>query len=167
MGELWKPIKGYENYKASTFGRICSIPRGRRKNGCYLKPNVGNSGYRYVSLCKDGVPKSFTVHRLIAATFLEDDSTRGDVNHIDGDKLNNRVENLERTTRKENMIHAVANGLQRSTKGTSRFNSKLTDDDVREIRRSKGTTTELGLRFCVDSSKISRIKNFKAWKHVH
>lgn len=116
--EIWKDIPGYEGYyQASTCGRIRSVDRivrqqGRGKafdglrKGRILKSRLLNSGYLVVWLCKDGKSKALTVHRLIADTFIPRNDERSDVNHKDGNKGNNNIENLERCTKSENIKHS-------------------------------------------------------------
>ena len=93
--EIAKPIPDYEEYYATNFGRIWSD-----KTKTWLKQSLRgdkttNSMYLSVTLCKEGVRKSFTVHRLIALTFLPNPNNLPQVNHKDENKMNNKVENLE------------------------------------------------------------------------
>ena len=125
MTEIWKPIKGYEGlYEVSSMGRIKSIERkvynpGVLGNGCYRtvpekirKPNI-MKGYHCISLIKNNKYKVYRIHRLVIEHFVgEAPSIEHQVNHIDGDKSNNRVENLEWVTPKENTHHAIKNGLR-------------------------------------------------------
>lgn len=125
MVEEWKPIKGYEGYyEISSFGRIKSIERkvynpGVIGEGSYRtvpekirKPNI-MKGYHCICLIKNKSHKVFRVHRLVMEHFVsEAPSQEHQVNHIDGDKSNNHVENLEWVTPKENTQHAIANGLR-------------------------------------------------------
>ena len=118
-GDQWKDIPGYENlYQASESGDVRSIthpvsgPKGSTiiKYGRILKQQM-NGGYKTCILSKDGESKVFTVHRLIASTFIPNPDNKPQVNHIDGDKLNNKVTNLEWVTQSENMQHAKNSGL--------------------------------------------------------
>jgi len=123
--EEWKPIKGYEGlYEVSSFGHVRSVDRvrifknGRKRffPGKIIKPYpCTNTGYLMVGL-KGGVkPVCASVHRLVAAAFLGVSELQ--VNHIDGDKQNNHVENLEYTTQSENMLHAYRLGLEKGHAG--------------------------------------------------
>ena len=102
--EEWRDIDGYEGkYQVSNLGRV----RSKYK---ILKPN-NVKGYLYVYLRKNNKSKALKVHRLVAEAFLVNEKNKPQVNHIDGNKENNNVNNLEWCTNKENMNHAVRNGL--------------------------------------------------------
>ena len=125
MEEIWKPITDYEGlYEISSMGRVKSIERkvynpGVIGDGNYRtvperirKPNI-MKGYRCVSLIKNKKHKVFRIHRLVIEHFMgQAPSPEYQVNHIDGDKSNNCVENLEWVTPKENTLHAIENGLR-------------------------------------------------------
>lgn len=104
MSEIWANIKDYDDYQVSNLGRICSYKSEDRK---IIKGYVQNTGYLTVSLNN----KKYSVHRLVAETFIHKIKGKNVVNHIDGNKLNNTVENLEWCTTKENIQHAFKNGL--------------------------------------------------------
>lgn len=114
--EEWKDIPTYEFYQASSFGRIRSKKRKVKNKGTYggwctfnskiLKQYIDNMGYYFVVLCINGKTKRIRVHRLIAFTFLDNANNYNEVNHIDGNKLNNHIENLEFCSHKHNMQEA-------------------------------------------------------------
>ena len=116
MQEIWKDIPNYKNYQASSFGRIRSKERKVKNNGTYgglctfhskiLNQFIDNMGYYFVILSIDGKSKRIRVHRLIAFTFLNDTNNYNEINHIDGNKLNNSIENLEFCSHKHNMQEA-------------------------------------------------------------
>ena len=102
INEVWKPVAGYEGiYEVIDYGNV------RKTNGKEIRGNVNSYGYRVVRLSKNGIGIDKKVHRLVALAFLPAISGKECVNHKDGNKLNNRVENLEWVTRGENNIHAV------------------------------------------------------------
>lgn len=117
MSEIWKDIKGYEGlYQASNLGRIKSL-RNYHQTGRILKTFKRPNGYLIVTLCNRGKQTTKSVHRLVAETFIEKESNKDQVNHKNGNKEDNRVDNLEWCTCKENINHAWENGLSKVTKG--------------------------------------------------
>lgn len=111
--ELWKDIPNFEGlYQANTNGEIRSINHIRKngtskyeQQGKLLKFNLNPNGYLQVRLSKNGIAKTYRVNRLIALTFIKNPLNKETVNHINGNKLDNRVENLEWATEKEQAIH--------------------------------------------------------------
>lgn len=116
MIEIWHPCAGYEtHYEVSNFGNVRSIERmvnnrcgnGLRKSPAkILKHGKSKSGYLIVSFCVDGVKSNQTIHRLVARAFISNESNKPQVNHKDGNKHNNCVNNLEWATVSENAKHA-------------------------------------------------------------
>ena len=110
MEEIWKPVKNNPNYEVSSFGRVKSIARtvvysdGRVFSypSVVLKTQTDCNGYVRVSI---GNKKALKVHRLVAEAFLENNQSFPEVNHIDGNKQNNNVNNLEWVSRSNNMYH--------------------------------------------------------------
>lgn len=129
--EIWKDIQGFEGcYQVSSEGRIRSESRvislptrwggvtERSLTGRVIKPYVAK-GYYYVDLRLDGIKFKFSVHRLVAGTFISNTEGKPQVNHKNGIKTDNRVENLEWCTQFENMQHAWDNGLRKQSKRQS------------------------------------------------
>ena len=121
MEEIWKDIKGYEGlYQVSNFGNVKSLDRYIiNKNGDkqyfpgkYLNQGISDN-YLKVILSKNNKQRTFRVHILVARTFIPNPENKPEVNHIDGNKSNNRVDNLEWNTRSENELHAYKNGLSK------------------------------------------------------
>lgn len=106
---MLKQIKGFPNYFVSDEGYVV----GARGN--VLKVDLNKAGYQRVSLCSDGVVTRRFVHRIVAETFLEHNEDNPIINHIDGNKLNNCVSNLEWTTHKKNLKHALDTKLRDMT----------------------------------------------------
>lgn len=126
MEEIWKSVVGYEGlYEVSSLGNLKSLDRvkgmyGQLKNykGRDLKPN-SNKGYLKQILHKDGERKYAQVHRLVAIAFLPNPENKQEVNHKNGIKTDNRVDNLEWVTTSENQKHAYISGLASSRLGES------------------------------------------------
>lgn len=111
--EIWADIKGYKGlYAISNYGRILSRPRKRTKGGL-LTPQISKYGYYMQMLYKNGEQKLHRVNRLVAKTFVSNPNNLSQVNHIDGNKLNNKAKNLEWVTQSENQLHAYRIGLQK------------------------------------------------------
>lgn len=139
--EIWKPIKNYEDsYEVSDFGRIRSMDRYTHTwNGQVFKKGViktlkeDKDGYFKVWLSKESKKKPFFVHRLVAEAFIVNAEKLPIVNHMDGNKKNNHVDNLEWCTRSHNDKHAFEHGLRKATDGgTSKRVAKI-DPDTNEI----------------------------------
>lgn len=120
--EQWKQVVGYEGlYEVSDNGRIRSIDRAIKRcdgvewqlQGVVRVQPIDKRGYPSVVLSKDGVRKTHRVHRIVMDAFAPSGRKR-EVNHIDGNKINNRLENLEWATSSENKIHASRTGLIKS-----------------------------------------------------
>jgi len=135
MSTQWKEIEGYEGfYEVSDQGQVRRVGKATGAvQGRILKLKAGTSGYPIVHLSKENKVRTHMVHRLVAKAFLP--NRKEQVNHINGDKLDNRAENLEWVTQSENMRHAVATGLwkARDMGGENNPFSKLSDVERRTI----------------------------------
>ena len=168
MIEIWKDIKGVEGkYEISSLGRVMSIKRKGTRGGI-LNIHKSINGYLRVCLWIDDGVKTLSLSRLIAQAFIPNPENKPEVNHINGIKTDNRIENLEWCTRDENQKHAYKIGL-RSHYGESNPNRKLNEQQVKIIRDeiSYGASPQqLALRFNVTTTSIGQIKNRKTWKHI-
>lgn len=174
--EIWKPVKGYENlYFVSNLGNI-------KNNRRVLKIHPQNSGYLQITFTKEGKRKKFLVHRLVAEAFKPTNDCTLIVNHIDGNKLNNVVNNLEWCTNSENIIHARKLGLNpynMPTKGikigrSSKYRNVSFDSDrkkwIGSIRHNKKTLGQKRfdieedaakhVDYLIDLYSLDRPKNF-------
>lgn len=156
MEEMWLDIKDYEgHYQVSNTGKVRSLKTNR-----ILKPRVsGQYKYFSVSLCKNGKPKDFYIHRLVASHYIDNPENKYSVNHIDGNKMNNNVSNLEWATGTEQNNHAFRLGLKHSE-----HHSKLTREQVNEIRKTKGKLKDIAKIYGVSDGLVSMIRRNKIWR---
>lgn len=134
-GEQWRPVVGYEDvYLVSDLGRVQRIGRGNGSQPGRIKKSTDHAqGYSSLLLYQNNQPRGFLVHRLVAEAFIRPLSEPDEVNHINGDKRDNRLVNLEIVTRQENVDHAIRTGLANYS-GENNPQAKLTAKQVAEIR---------------------------------
>lgn len=176
--EIFKPIIGFEKYyQVSNKGNIKSIQRViTRKNGIkqtvqerLLKQSINSNGYPYCVLFINGKGYHVRVHRCVAEAFLKNIENKPCVNHVDGDKKNNCVENLEWVSHLENNTHALTHGLRQSTKGEIHGKAKLKESDIKNIIALKGvlSSRKVAEKYNLSShTTILRIWRKQNWKHV-
>ena len=163
--ETWRDIQGYEGYyRISNWGRVQSL-RGIK----ILKPLVVPNGYEQVSLSVNGIRRQVSVHRLVAHAFLGPCPDGQVVNHKNGKKADNRADNLEYCTQRENDQHS-RRVLGHDRQGESNSSAKLTDEDVRKIRQLYATGNysqpQLAAKFGVKQVTIWHIIHRHNWKHI-
>lgn len=134
--EIWKDIQDYEGrYQVSNLGRVKSIERldsiGRHVSEKILKPTLEEWGYYCVILYKESKKRYYQIHRLVAQAFIPNHQNKPQVNHIDGNKINNHVENLEWVTGSENVQHAYNNNLHKIPFGEKNPNATLNWENVK------------------------------------
>lgn len=178
MPNDWKAVNRWRDYYAvSRAGLLKRTKEGRSTFvGRIVRGRPNDDGYVCVSLCRPGVQHHTKIHILVAEAFLGPRPThRHEVNHKNGIKHDNRVENLEWVTPRENSQHARENGLWRPKRGEQNGRAKLTKEMVRWIRkqaangvRHSDIAHELELRFHVQVSRvrIGRIVRRLAWTHL-
>lgn len=174
--ERWKDIKGHEGlYQISDVGRVKRIGGGRGAKAGRILSSSNVHGYRHVDLYRKQVRDSKRVHILVAEAFIgARPSDRHEINHKNGCRSDNRVENLEWCTRSENLWHAyhILGTMKRPTapKGERSGPAILTEKEVVEIRGlySKGNVTyaQLSDRYGVSWSTIGYIVRGKTWRHL-
>jgi len=171
--EKWKNITGYNNYYVSTEGRVKSKnDKGNWGNERILKIIERKSGYCVVNLYSysDGNKKmkQCRVHKLVAKAFIPNPKNKPLINHIDGDKTNNSVNNLEWVTHSENMNHSYKNGFHNQPSGQK--TTKLTPKEVKEIRnrykKEDISQYNLSIEYNVCESTIRNVVNRNSWKWV-
>ena len=168
MIEIWKDIKGYDgDYQISNLGRIKSLMFGKEK---ILKSRKDTNGYYGVVLYKNHKKYSKRIHRLVLENFNPiENMDKLEVNHKDGIKSNNILENLEWCDRLKNERHAYEIGLKNKN-GINNPQSKLKNNNIIEIRKllkeNNLTQEEIGKLFGVSKTTISLIKLNKIWVHI-
>lgn len=164
--EEWEQLKDFPNYGILSEGRVMRWQPGRRTHkGKILKPFQDTSGYLLVSLFKNNKRYDRPIHRLVAKEFCLPINGQ-EINHIDGNKLNNRADNLEWVSRSDNVKHMFRIGL-RSNRGELNPKAKLTMDEVNKIRRSLAfgnSYQSLANKFKVSKSCIAFIAQGKSWR---
>ena len=167
--ERWLPVVGHEtDYEVSNLGRVRRIGRGQGATvGRVLCAHLPPEGYPKTALRRGAKRRMHWVHRLVAEAFLGPSRGRI-VNHKNFDKSDNRVQNLEWVTHRENVLHAFAADRRDDAVGMRSGAAKLDDDAVRFIRRAypRLNGVELAQRFGVNSTTIYQVLRGRTWKHV-
>lgn len=155
LDEIWQSVDGYEGlYLVSTYGRVLSAPRsGTKKEWHFLAPHLV-CGYVQYELSKSNKTKSYKAHRLVAEAFLPNPERKREVNHIDGNKHNNKLDNLEWSTTSENQIHAH----YKLGKGIKAVKQLSKDGKLIKVWRS---IKEASLSLGIDRSDISNASRGK------
>lgn len=182
MEEEWRDVVGYEGlYQVSNIGSVRSLDRIHpttsnvgnatlyKRKGSVMSPKTEKSGYITQTLSKDKITKTRKVHRLVAQAFIPNPEKKPQVNHKNGIKSDNRVENLEWVTTFENRQHAYDTGLQKPTKGTLNGMAVYTERDVEfvSIQYAMGMK-QVDIERTYEYSKafVHSVVNNKSWRHV-
>lgn len=163
MEEIWKDVIGYEDeYMVSNTGKMFSL-----KSGKQLKIYKDKDGYHKATFSRKQKKKLFLIHREVIKSFSTNPENKRCVNHKDGNKSNNAIDNLEWCTHKENISHADSTGL-RNIKGENNKISKLRSFEVLEIRSLYDGSNKkyLAKKYNVSEWNIKLIVELKAWKHI-
>ncbi len=174
--ETWKVIDEFPDYEVSNAGNIRSLKGLKHEftlNGCssviVLKSAISKVGYKHVTLSYRGNTKTKDIHRIVAQHFVPNPDNKKEVNHINGNKLDNRACNLNWKTPSENHQHALAVGL-RKDRGSGSVNAKLSENQVLEIRRlyqsGNFTYKQIGEMYNTHTNYIGLIIKRKRWAHL-
>lgn len=164
--EEWTEVMGFVSYEISTCGNI----RRKLADGYrYNQPSLNKQrGYLYASTVDQAARKNWAIHRLVAESFLPRVEGKNYVNHIDGNKLNNRLDNLEWCTHQENIDHARANGLITDAKVRRWKMSKLTLQQVVGIKHLRGSLSyhQIARLYNTNYSNVAHIMRGSRWGDV-
>lgn len=179
--EVWRPVFGYEGlYEVSSLGNIRSVDRERDHGfgnatrtlkGRPIKGWINSKGYKIVALSLDGVVANRSIHSMVCDAFHPTSRNRECTNHLDGNKLNNRPDNIEPSTYSKNNAHAYRTGLKPPVvnAGEKCGTAKLNNAIVLQIRQA-AALGESGLsianRFGIHHSTACRVAKGKTWKHL-
>jgi len=173
--EVWMDIKGFEGlYQVSNIGRVKSLERKvsgklgslRKLPEMLLKP-IKKDGYLRVTL-QNKDRRNYRIHRLVCEAFKDNKFMKPYVNHINGIKTDNRAENLECCTQKENMVHAKKNNLLKPKRGDESVNSKISEQDAKKIKYEHIGLNQIQIAkiYGIDTTTVSKIKTGVNWKHI-
>lgn len=181
MKEIWKEIELYgRKYEVSNLGQVRTIYQElKRSDGVkytikpkILKQRLNKDGYLSVTVGSPNKRTAIKVHRIVATAFIPNPLNKNEVNHIDFNRANNRVDNLEWVTHQENVKHSVKNNydvIRLSRTGIKNGRSKLTDKDIIEIRKlydNGMTRMEIAKKFNRGWTTIDHIIKKETWKHI-
>lgn len=163
--EFFKDIPNYENhYQISNLGNVKSFKKNKEK---LLVPVKCRKGYLNIKLSIDGKPKTYKIHRLVLLAFKPDENFKvAQINHINGIKTDNRVENLEWCDQFHNMQHAIKTGLRTGNIGSINGRAKLCEKQIpviRELYKLFKNYSLIGRLFKVSHQTIERVVKNTAW----
>lgn len=180
IDEIWKPVKDWENYyEISNYGRLKRLPRmSKHSFGNFYKPygekiikRTMRNKKRYINvhLTKNGICVTKQLHRLVLLTFVPMPEDKPYVNHINGDKHDNRLINLEWVSAKENCRHAIDTGLTVFLQGEDVANSKITKKQaikIKKLLKQKVRNCDIAVKLKTTQKIVADIKSGRTWSHL-
>lgn len=176
--EIWLPIKDFEGlYEISNLGRVKALKK-KRSNGkeyeeTIHKLTLSKWGYYKITLWKDNKRFYYLVHRLVACVFISNPENKPQVNHIDGIKSNNHIDNLEWCTQSENGFHAYKTGLSKPILGANHHAVKINENIARNVKKlletrinNKPSLRQIAKDLGISRSCVREIHENKSWKYV-
>ena len=153
----------FYNYIIFENGDVLSLLSGK-----YITKRIGTRGYSMINLCINGKCKTFAFHRIMAELFIPNPNNLPQINHKDGNKLNNSLDNLEWITASGNNMHALKTGLRHAAKGKNTNNGRFNEDEIRNIRtlyKEGYSQRKIASKFNVTKGAIAQIirKETYAW----
>lgn len=171
--EEWRDIEGYEGlYQISNYGKVKSFKhRVHGSEGVILKPHIYTTKYSIYRLSDSNNDiKRITAHKLVAKAFIPNPKKYQEVNHKNGIKIDNRVDNLEWCTHQQNMVHAFTELYPNIRQGSRNSRATITDDDALQIyklaMKNERSYADIGKEYGVSKSIVGNIKAGKTWSHV-
>lgn len=172
--ETWKQIKGFEGlYEVSDLGRVRSLDKisksrsgsYRKKSGMIISGGINSRGYRLCLLYPaEGKRQTVYFHHLVLKAFIGEPLPGQEACHNDGNKQNNRLDNLRWDTHIKNCSDREKHGT--NYKGVHNGNAKLTEDKVLEVRRLELTHSEIAKIYGISTATVSMVRTRKYWKHI-
>jgi len=176
----FRDCQRFPKYEVGSDGSVFSKDYNHTGKRMEMRQYLDQDGYPYVFFVVDGKRYKKATHRLVAEAFLPEVEGKNQVNHINGNREDNRLENLEWVTPRENVLHSYrSNGrkvskktiesITRLSRGVNNPKAKMTEEKVREIRRMRkvgASLKELSEAFDISTAQASAIANYKFWKHV-
>lgn len=173
MSEQWRVCASHPDYEVSSLGRVRRLTHGINTTPGLILKDRDNRGYRRICLTKDRIQKNYAVHRIVWAAFNGPIPDGMQINHKNGIKHDNRLENLEVVTPSENTRHTFRalgrKAVLNPQKGSKNGRAKLSESDLPEIYRLRAaglSQQRIADRFGVDQTSISRILLQKGWRHA-
>lgn len=170
--EIWKKIEFNKDYEVSSCGKVRRLTNYNKRypRGYILGNREINGGYLITKLSKNGKEYPWLIHRLVFTVFKECIHKNKEINHKDGNKKNNFIDNLEMITPSENTKHAYKNGMSYGMKGEKNGRAKLTKSQVLKIRNDGKKNMQnlkiLAEKYDVTTTTIFKILNKRLWKHI-